>query len=369
MDDQGSDLMTMVALIGTFSSLGVAALGYIFYPAYVSMRRHEVDVQFHTLPWQSSSDQDQEILLSIVIPAYNEERRLLSMLHAAESYLSAESCCGLELLRLARKAKQGHTTTTDQSTESEPSIGSAIEWIVVNDGSSDETTKVYTSYVLEKCKLKNPKDPTMIWRLCSLSENSGKGAAVQAGMLYAKGQFRLMVDADGATDFGPGLEALAQFAQSHNFVFGSRAVPEHGKSTVDKSVQRSWIRQLFQAGFHTFVVVIVGNNQIYDTQCGFKLFWGDTAQILFRGLHLPRWSFDIELFVRARHLDLNMKEIGVPWQEIEGSKLGTGTLSLIRVAVGMLRDMICVRLCYSVGIWKIDRDENVEQLSPFKKYK
>jgi len=368
--EHGSGFLTF--LIVPALALAAFALCYIFYPAFeASLRPSGVDAQCRTFQSPSAArtsdsseySEEGDILLSLIIPAYNEEERLVSMLDATESYLSAESCPGLEMLRKAVRS----TSNTGKKTASK-SIGTTVEWILVNDGSKDQTSQVYESYAMDQLKTKKSKNTQMIWRLCSLSQNSGKGAAVQAGMLLAKGRYRLMVDADGATEFGPGLEAVSKFASSHEFVFGSRAVAReesesenHDDDTsTGTSVQRSWIRRLLQAGFHAFVVLIVGNSQVQDTQCGFKLFLGSSAQTLFRDLHLHRWAFDTELFVRAGRLRLNLKEVRVPWQEIDGSKLNTGTMSLIRVAIGMLRDMICVRLCYTMGIWVTEQPEKFD---------
>jgi dolichyl-phosphate beta-glucosyltransferase len=77
--------------------------------------------------------------------------------------------------------------------------------------------------------------------------------------------------------------------------------------------------------------------------------------MLFHNLHLRRWAFDIELVVLASRLKLTIAEVGVPWHEVEGSKLDSSKVQLAIVAVGMLRDMLCVRLCYMLGIWSIHK--------------
>mmetsp|Transcript_20854 Transcript_20854/g.26921 ORF Transcript_20854/g.26921 Transcript_20854/m.26921 type:complete len:117 (+) Transcript_20854:832-1182(+) len=103
--------------------------------------------------------------------------------------------------------------------------------------------------------------------------------------------------------------------------------------------------------FHFFVSILCSAS-INDTQCGFKLFTREASYCLFSNLHLQRWAFDTEIIILAEKLKIPMNEIGVNWQEIEGSKLDTSKFSLIVASVGMLRDMICVNLCYSLGIWK-----------------
>lgn len=66
-------------------------------------------------------------------------------------------------------------------------------------------------------------------------------------------------------------------------------------------------------------------------------------------------AFDTELVVLAEKLDVSLSEVGVVWNEVDGSKLDVNKLTLALVSLGMLRDMICVRACYSLGLWKLKR--------------
>lgn len=169
--------------------------------------------------------------------------------------------------------------------------------------------------------------------------------------------FCSIADADGATDFGPGLYNLVERLSLHMknaeedtkgmiSVFGSRAHMQKESTT-----QRSFVRTLLMRTFHLFVSILVSSS-IRDTQCGFKLFTKDAAQAVFGNLHLRRWAFDTEVVLLCNHLRIDMLEVPVPWQEIDGSKLNTSKLALAIVSVTMLRDMICVRVCYSLNIWK-----------------
>jgi dolichyl-phosphate beta-glucosyltransferase len=217
-----------------------------------------------------------------------------------------------------------------------------IEWIVVSDGSTDQTERVYR----ELCQ-QNWRKPYM-YKFIRLKRNSGKGAAVQVGMLHTQGKLRLMVDADGATEFGKGLEALLSELQPNiHLVWGSRSQIE----------SRNVVRQALMNGFHFCTVVLVNADEIQDTQCGFKLFTDEVAQLLFSTLHLRRWAFDTELVYLAKRLRYTIREVNVPWHEVEGSKLHTSAFNLALVAVGMLRDMICVRLCYTIGLWKVKQKD------------
>jgi dolichyl-phosphate beta-glucosyltransferase len=313
----------------------VGSVFYIFFPAVEVFRRgargkDTLDVLQNAERVSATNPP----LISIIIPAYNEEERITIMLQEAFDYLSLKSCPALESLRQAVR-HYNSLATVDSRT---------IEWIVVNDGSTDQTCQVYESFVRNIPKQQTP----MTWKCLSLARNSGKGAAVQAGMLRAKGLFRLMVDADGATSFRPGLEAVTASLQGTQapIVFGSRA-------HLEQTVQRSFVRTTLMKGFHILVEWLVGAHEIRDTQCGFKIFRDDAAAVLFETLHLQRWAFDTELVFVAHRLQLPMQEVAVPWHEVEGSKLHTSAFSLIVVAVQMLRDMLCVRLCYTFGLWKV----------------
>lgn len=180
---------------------------------------------------------------------------------------------------------------------------------------------------------------------------------MKAGMLRSSSsKLCLMVDADGATTFSSLHDLLNNLKSDPEarIAFGSRAhLQEQSKA------KRSFMRTLLMNGFHFFVEFLVGS-EIKDTQCGFKLFRGDVVKDLFGNLHLQRWAFDTELVVIAGKQGVGIVEVGVEWQEIDGSKLHTGKIALIVASMDMLRDMICVKLMYSLGLWRL-------KVSKFKK--
>lgn len=220
-------------------------------------------------------------LLSIIVPAYDEERRIENMLQDAHGFM--ESSTGrlvLERLQLCSKMIY-------------PEHAEGVQWIVIDDGSKDDTNGVVKCFV-ERLQSKDR------WSLVTLRTNSGKGAAVKTGMLKASGIFRLMVDADGATEFGPGLQQLVGQVEETLVknsvtrgdmiaIFGSRAHLQNLKTN-----QRSFLRLILMHAFHFFVSLFV-SSRIKDTQCGFKLFTKSSAVRLFKTLHLQRWAFDIEV--------------------------------------------------------------------------
>ncbi len=107
---------------------------------------------------------------------------------------------------------------------------------------------------------------------------------------------------------------------------------------------------------------LVCKSEIQDTQCGFKLYTRDTAKLIFRDLHLERWSFDQEVIFLAPKLGIPMVEVPIRWTELAGSKLITNKFSsIIKEGITMFRDMCCVSFAYYWGIWRVC-DANPEKL-------
>jgi len=231
-----------------------------------------------------------------------------------------------------------------------------FELIFVDDGSRDGTAalvqKMVAQYGADRM------------RLLKLKANQGKGGAVQQGMLHARGELLLMVDADGATRFAD-VDRLEKQLQSlssqpgaagHGVAVGSR---KHLQS--DAVATRKWYRNVLMYGFHFLVSTLTGIAHVQDTQCGFKLFTRPTAQFLFVNQHLRRWCFDVELLfltVQASRAarrggasaavpSIGVVEVPVNWQEIPGSKI-----DLVQSSFLMARDLFLIRTAYATGVWK-----------------
>jgi dolichyl-phosphate beta-glucosyltransferase len=142
------------------------------------------------------------------------------------------------------------------------------------------------------------------FRVLRLFRNNGKGGAVRKGMVRARGRYLLMADADGATkasDLGRLMAELQKVERDGlGIAVGSRAHLEEAEG--DAKAKRTPLRKLLMWGFHTLITLMIGNTQIKDTQCGFKLFTRATARLLFPVQHIDRWAFDVELlFLAARN--------------------------------------------------------------------
>ncbi len=226
-------------------------------------------------------------ILSLVIPAYNEEQRLPIMLNDTFEYLNKNR---ENLTTLFYDATGFHPIRTQSKIQ--------YEFIVVDDGSTDDTAGVAKKYGQS---LKSGD----IFKLISMHQNCGKGGAVRTGMLKSTGQLCLMVDDDGATDISDGLVKLLKemeistkdklrIQESSDSTGGGTSLPQcavfGSRSHLEKEscASRSKIRTFLMHAFHFFVKTLC-SHQIKDTQCGFKLFTRSAVVLLFTNLHLRRW--------------------------------------------------------------------------------
>lgn len=203
--------------------------------------------------------------LSIIIPAFNEERRLGSSLDLVEAYV------------LGRRL--------------------ACEILVVDDGSTDGTADLVRRRSRRFAGL----------RLLSLGSNRGKGAAVRAGVLEAKAPLILFTDADLSTPIEELASLEAALARGADLAVGSRAL-DRARIAVHQPFYREAGGRLFNT-----LVQWVSVPGIQDTQCGFKLFPASLGQRLFSAQRVPRFGFDVELLFLARRAGYRIAEVPVRW--------------------------------------------------------
>jgi len=250
----------------------------------------------------------ERVALSVVIPAFNEERRIGPTLQSAVGYLTG---------------REG--------------AGQTWEVIVVDDGSGDATADVVQRFAGGR-GLANV-------RVLRSERNWGKGSAVRRGMLAMNGDYALMADADGATAIAD-VEALQRRLRMNGsgegVAVGSRAALRNEETLA----QRSALRRLLMAGFHAIVSAIVDVRGIADTQCGFKLFSRNAAKRIFASMHVDRWAFDVEALFKARQMGIPVVEVPVHFEDVAGSKL-----HVVDATLTMLRDIVVLRLMYALGLW------------------
>ncbi len=220
--------------------------------------------------------------LSLVVPAYNEAERLSRSIPRLLDVIPHEE----------------------------------TEVIIVDDGSTDGTAEVASF------QLASLPHSTII----RLPRNSGKGAAVRAGVVEARGEIIAYMDADMATEPGD-LALLIDALHVTPLAIGSRA---HDSSVVQ---DKSGLRRLMTRTFGLVVSSAV-DLPISDTQCGFKAFHGSVAKLLFHGAQVDSFAFDIEVLTRASRMGLETAEVPVRWTEMAGSKV-----KVIRDSLKMLFDV------------------------------
>lgn len=221
----------------------------------------------------ASQRPDSGPFLSVVVPAFDEEHRIAPTLLATVLWLRDRAV--------------------------------PFELIVVDDGSRDDTARVVR-------ELAEAHGEIVLHRL---PENRGKGAAVRAGMLRARGAWALFEDADGATPIVELDRLLVAAADGADVVIGSRAL-----AAPDVVVERRAGRHLAGRLF-AWLVNRLAVGGVADTQCGFKLFRAQAARSVFSQQRLDRFGFDVEVLFLARRLGLRVAEVAVNWNDVQGSKV------------------------------------------------
>ena len=201
--------------------------------------------------------------------------------------------------------------------------GEPYEIVVVDDGSRDATAETVRALAAAHPAI----------RLLSLERNRGKGAAVRAGMLAARGDFRLFTDADGATPITELKRLEPALLAGADVAIGSRVL-------FDPAVSVHARRHRVAAGrVFNWLVARLGLRGVADSQCGFKAFQASAAQRLFGALQTRGFGFDVELLLRAQAAGDRVVEVAVNWADQAGSKVG-----VLRTSPGMLVQILSARL-------------------------
>jgi dolichyl-phosphate beta-glucosyltransferase len=242
-----------------------------------------------------------DVRLSVVIPAYGEAARI-----------------GDVIARLRE----------------ELAPAGPVEVIVVDDGSNDGTADAARAGGADQ--------------VIAQPVNRGKGAAVRAGMLAARGRTVAFTDADLAYPPGQLLDLLAQIESGWDVVVGSR---RH----VDTStlVRARRLREVTGRGFNLLTLLVL-LGQYRDTQCGIKAFRSDVARVLFGHSTIDRFAFDVELFHLAERYRLSLTEVPVTVVNTDASTMRVGT-----DAARMVLDLFRIRRAGSRGDYELAPDERL----------
>jgi len=218
---------------------------------------------------QSQSD----IYLSVVIPAYNEENRIKKTLESIAEFL-------------ARQKYQS-------------------EVLVVCDGATDKTAEISKSFF---GKISN-------FRVIENKKNRGKGYVTRQGMLEARGEYRIFMDADNSTSLDQIDRFLPFFKEGYDVVIGDRDLKE---SKI--AVHQSRFKEIL-GDFGNFLIQSLAVPGIKDTQCGFKVFSKEAAEKIFSKMTIDRWGFDIEALALALKFGYKIKNVPVTWINDSNSKV------------------------------------------------
>ncbi|MEK7874397.1 MAG: dolichyl-phosphate beta-glucosyltransferase, partial [Chloroflexota bacterium] len=203
------------------------------------------------------------MFLSVVIPAYNEERRIGATLLDVAEYLE----------------RQPYSSET----------------LVVDDGSSDGTAGV-----VEQCAREHPQVRLL------RAPHGGKGHAVKTGMLAATGEYRFLCDADLSMPILELGKFLPPRLTDYDIAIGSREAS--GARRIGEPLARHVAGRVFN-----LFVRMAAVPGIQDTQCGFKCFRAEAAQALFPLQRLPGFAFDVEVLFLARRAGLRVVEVPIEW--------------------------------------------------------
>lgn len=226
--------------------------------------------------------------ISIVIPIYNEEKRITNL---SEIY---------------KYFKRKHLT---------------CEVILVNDGSTDQTAKTLRE-ISKKFKFK----------LISYRKNRGKGYAIKAGMMKAGGKYRLFTDIDLSTPIEEFNKFIPYF-KNYDIIIGSRK-----KKGAKLIIHQSKLREKLGKGF-TKLSQIVLQLDTTDFTCGFKCFSKIAAEGIFSRQRINRWGFDAEILFLAKKFGYKIKEIPVKWSNDPRSRV-----KFPQDIISSLLDLLKIRL-------------------------
>ena len=235
--------------------------------------------------------------VSIVIPAYNEERRLGATLETVAGFL---------------RDQPWHW-----------------EIRVVDDGSADRTVSVAESFASGEPRVIVQREP-----------HRGKGGAVKAGLLAATGAFRFICDADLSMPIEEVLRFLPPQAPSFDVAIGSREGLRARR--VAAPMYRHLMGRLFNRGVQWLVLP-----GIEDSQCGFKMFTASAVRSIFPRVRVDGWAFDVEVLAVARAQRLRVVEVPIEWHYRAESRL-----SMLRDGWEMLRELLRIRIRAARGEYR-----------------
>ena len=238
--------------------------------------------------------------LTVVLPAYNEARRLGPALDDLFGYLDGPTPEG---------------------------VHPRIDVLVVDDGSTDGTADL----VLARPESGRPIDGDQAHLGLLRVKHAGKGSAVRSGMMAASGDLVVFADADMATPPSE-LPKLVECLEANDVALGSRIQPDGSDMRATQPRYRRFLGAVFHALASLWVV-----GDVKDTQCGFKGFTREAAQDLFSRQKITSIVFDVEIIHLARRRGYSIAVVPIRWQDVRGSRMRPGALLALKVGWDLFR--------------------------------
>jgi glycosyltransferase involved in cell wall biosynthesis len=242
-------------------------------------------------------EKTQDYLLSLILPAYNEEKRLDECMEKVAGFIASHS--------------------------------DPIEVILVENGSHDRTYEIGCKYA--------EKYP---WLRVLQEKKPGKGNAVRRGMLEARGKYRMFADVDFSMPISEVDHFIPPALEGYQVAIGSREVP--GAVRYNEPPNRHFTGRVFN-----LIVRILAVPGIHDTQCGFKSFSAEAAEKLFRLQRIDGWAFDAEVLFLAQHFGYKIIEVPVQWYYDGNSKI-----NVLQDSIKMFRELLSIRKNFRAGLYK-----------------
>ncbi len=241
-----------------------------------------------------------EQLLSLILPAYNEEARLPECMKKVAGFVAAQDF--------------------------------PMEVLIIENGSKDRTWDLAEAFAGE-----------YPWLRAFREEKSGKGRAVRRGMLEARGKYRFFAD----VDFSMPIEEISNFLppvlSGYDIAIGSREAK--GAVRYNEPAFRHFTGRVFN-----WVVRTLAVHGVQDTQCGFKSFSAEAAEKLFSMQLIDGWAFDAEVLFLAQHFDYQIVEVPVRWYYDDHSKI-----NVFKDSWNMIRELLQIRKNYDSGKYSTEK--------------
>lgn len=226
------------------------------------------------------------ISLSLVFPLYNEEKNLPKLFSALEDYMSTQTDFMLEI-------------------------------VFINDGSTDTTERLLQSFAKS-----HPENVKVV----SYEKNGGRGYALRRGMLEAKGDWRLVLDADLASPLSEVKKIILYIESGCDLIIGSRSLPG-----AHVEMPPSFLRWVLGTGFIVLARIATGVH-VSDFSCGFKCFSREAVELILPRTKINRWAHDAENLYLAQKFGLAICEIPLVWRN--------GPQTTVRIGSAVLQSLV-----------------------------